>query len=154
NPRWALHVLRPEKPFELPISPVSVLKLSNPDPDGKEAKPPHANQEAKPDERLAKHFRDGVIQNLGLENRWIKASDPEESRKSVWVVALDYVDERWRTEKWNLRRFELTDAEGPSGLRLPLKDLPADALRRAMVIDLSGDHVDLFLPPLLSVQFE
>jgi uncharacterized protein (DUF2126 family)/transglutaminase-like putative cysteine protease len=132
NPRWALHVLRPEKPFELPAR----------------------NLEIKPDERLAKTFRDGFAQKLGLEDRWIKATDPREPKKSIWAIPLDYADDRWRTEKWNLRRFELLPAEGPSGLRLPLHDLPPDALRRALVIELEVDHVDLFLPPLLAVPFE
>jgi uncharacterized protein (DUF2126 family)/transglutaminase-like putative cysteine protease len=131
NPRWALHVLRPEKPFELSKS-----------------------QEVKPDERLAKQFRDGLVQKLSLEDRWLKAVDPKEPKKAVWVLPLDYSDDRWRTEKWNLRRLELTGAEGPSGLRLPLQELPPDALRRAMVMDLAADHIVLFLPPLLSVPFE
>ena len=132
NPRWALHVLRPEKPFELSSE----------------------NRESKPDERLAKQFRDGVVQKLGLEDRWVKAVDPKEPKKPIWVLPLDYQEDRWRTEKWNLRRFELTGAEGPSGLRLPMQDLPSEALRRAMVIDLASDHVDLFLPPLLAAPFE
>jgi len=132
NPRWALHVLRPEKPFELSSE----------------------NRENKPDERLAKQFRDGVIQKLGLEDRWVKAVDPKEPKKPVWILPLDHQEDRWRTEKWNLRRFELTTADGPSGLRLPLQDLPAEALRRAIVIDLASDHVDVFLPPLLAAPFE
>jgi uncharacterized protein (DUF2126 family)/transglutaminase-like putative cysteine protease len=131
NPRWALHVLRPEKPFEL-----------------------SKNQEVKPDERLAKQFRDGLVQKLSLEDRWLKAVDPKEPKKAIWVLPLDYSDDRWRTEKWNLRRLELTGAEGPSGLRLPLQELPPEALRRAMVMDLAADHIVLFLPPLLSVPFE
>ncbi len=131
NPRWALHVLRPEKPFDLSKS-----------------------QEVKPDERLAKLFRDGLVQKLSLEDRWLKAVDPKEPKKAIWVLPLDYSDDRWRTEKWNLRRLELTGAEGPSGLRLPLQELPPDALRRAMVMDLAADHIVLFLPPLLSVPFE
>jgi len=132
NPRWALHVLRPEKPFQLSDE----------------------NRDDKPDERLAKQFRDGVIQKLGLEDRWMKAIDLKEPKKPVWVLPLDYQEDRWRTDKWNLRKFELTAADGPSGLRLPIQDLPPEALRRAMVIDLASDHVDLFLPPLLAVPFE
>jgi uncharacterized protein (DUF2126 family)/transglutaminase-like putative cysteine protease len=132
NPRWALHVLSPERPFE----------------------PASKTQDSKPDERLAKQFRDGVVQKLGLEDRWLKAVDPKEPKKAIWVLPLDYSDDRWRTEKWNLRRLELLGAEGPSGLRLPLQDLPAEALKRAMVMDVAPDHIDLFLPPLLSVPFE
>jgi uncharacterized protein (DUF2126 family)/transglutaminase-like putative cysteine protease len=132
NPRWALHVLRPEKPFE----------LSDEDRDNK------------PDERLGKQFRDGVCQKLGLEDRWLKAVDPKEPKKPIWVLPLDYQEDRWRTDKWNLRKLELTAADGPSGLRLPLQDLPPEALRRAMVIDLATDHVNLFLPPLLAAPFE
>jgi uncharacterized protein (DUF2126 family)/transglutaminase-like putative cysteine protease len=131
NPRWALHVLRPEKPFELSKS-----------------------QEVKPDERIAKQFRDGLVQRLSLEDRWLKAVDPKEPKKPVWVLPLDYSDDRWRTEKWNLRRLELLGAEGPSGLRLPLQELPPDALRRAMVMGVAADYIELFLPPLLSVPFE
>jgi uncharacterized protein (DUF2126 family)/transglutaminase-like putative cysteine protease len=132
NPRWALHVLRPEKPFELSSE----------------------NRENRPDERLAKQFRDGFVQKLGLEDRWVKAVDPKEPKRPIWILPLDHQQDRWRTEKWNLRRFELTPAEGPSGLRLPLQDLPPEALRRAMVLDIASDHIDLFLPPLLATPFE
>ena len=132
NPRWALHVLRPEKAFELSSE----------------------NRENKPDERLAKQFRDGFVQKLGLEDRWVKAFDPKEPKRPIWVLPLDHQEDRWRTDKWNLRKFELTGADGPSGLRLPLQDLPPEALRRALVLDLAADHVDLFLPPLLAAPFE
>ena len=132
NPRWALHVLRPITPFEFS----------------------EKIQTAKPDERLAKQFRDGITQKLGLEDRWIKAIDPKEPKKAIWVLPLDYVKNQWRTERWNLRKFELTEADGPSGLRLPLGELPPDSLRRALVIDLATDRVSLFLPPLLSIPFE
>jgi uncharacterized protein (DUF2126 family) len=69
-------------------------------------------------------------------------------------LPIDHQEDHWRTDKWNLRRFELTAAEGPSGLRLPMQDLPPEALRRAMVVDLASDHIDLFLPPLLAAPFE
>jgi uncharacterized protein (DUF2126 family) len=132
NPRWALHVLRPEKPFELSGE----------------------NRENKPDERLVKQFRDGFVQKLGLEDRWVKAVDPKDPKRQIWVLPLDHQKDRWRTEKWNLRKFELTAAEGPTGLRLPMQDLPPEALRRAIVLDLASDHVDLFLPPVLAAPFE
>src|SRR5258708_23233519 len=35
-----------------------------------------------------------------------------------------------------------------------MQDLPPEALKRALVMDLAPDHIDLFLPPLLSVPFE
>jgi uncharacterized protein (DUF2126 family)/transglutaminase-like putative cysteine protease len=132
NPRWALHVLRPATPFEL-------------------SRKVH---ESKPDEKLAKQFRDGIVEQLSIDDRWLRASDPKEPKKPIWVLPLDAVDGRWKTERWNLRKFELTAADGPSGLRLPLGDLPPDSLRRALVIDLAADHIDLFLPPLLTAPFE
>jgi len=42
----------------------------------------------------------------------------------------------------------------PAGLRLPLQLLPNSLIKRAMVIEVQPTYVDLFLPPLLTAQFE
>src|SRR5262249_55489740 len=65
-------------------------------------------------------------------------------------------DRGWRTEPWESsakRPLRLLEAEGPSGLRLPLNHLPADAMRRALLLEISDGALTCFMPPLLHVPF-
>ena len=132
DPRWALNVLRSREPFAFSSQ--------------KEMK--------SPDEKGLKQLRDAVVERLQIEDRWIRATDPSEPKKQVWVLPLDFVEGKWKSEKWNLRKFELTSANGPAGLRLPLHLLPNSLVKRAMVIEVQPSHLDLFLPPLLTAEFE
>jgi uncharacterized protein (DUF2126 family)/transglutaminase-like putative cysteine protease len=132
DPRWALNVLRPPNPF--PVATKEQIKA--------------------PDEKSLKQLREALIEKLQIEDRWTRASDPRESKKQVWVLPLDFVDGKWKSERWNLRKMELTLANGPAGLRLPLQLLPNSLIKRAMVIEVQPTYVDLFLPPLLTAQFE
>jgi uncharacterized protein (DUF2126 family)/transglutaminase-like putative cysteine protease len=132
DPRWALNVLRPARPF---------LVLTK-----RETKPP--------DEKELKQFRDTVIEKLQIEDRWMRASDPQAPKKQVWVLPLDFAEGKWKTERWNLRKLELTLASGPAGLRLPLHLLPDELTKRAMVLEVQPTHLDLFLPPVLTSEFE
>jgi uncharacterized protein (DUF2126 family)/transglutaminase-like putative cysteine protease len=132
DPRWALNVLQSPQPF-----PVSTKKETKP-----------------PDEKSLKQLRDALIEQLQIEDRWTRASDPREPKKQVWVLPLDFAEGKWRSERWNLRKLELTAANGPAGLRLPLQLLPDNLTKRALVIEVQPTYLDLFLPPLLTSEFE
>jgi uncharacterized protein (DUF2126 family)/transglutaminase-like putative cysteine protease len=132
DPRWALNVVRPPQPF-----PVQSGRVTNP-----------------PDEKSLKQFRDALIEHLQIEDRWTRAIDPRAPKTQIWVLPLDFVDGKWKGERWNLRKLELTLASGPGGLRLPLHLLPDTLTKRAMVIEVQPTHLDLFLPPLFTQEFE
>ena len=115
NPRWALQVLQPDSQETFGI--------------------PDTSKESGPDGKTLKLIRDQLIRELGLEDRWLQAKDPHAPRTPVWVLPLDFKDEKWITERWNIRRVELLKTEGPAGLRLPLNLLPEDAIKRALVFE-------------------
>jgi uncharacterized protein (DUF2126 family)/transglutaminase-like putative cysteine protease len=132
DPRWALNVLRPPQPF--PATPSEKTNL--------------------PDEKSLKQFRDALVDRLQIEDRWMRATDPREPKKQVWALPLDFSEGKWKTERWNLRKLELNLANGPAGLRLPLDQLPDSLTKRAMVVEVQPTYLDLFLPPLLTAEFE
>jgi uncharacterized protein (DUF2126 family)/transglutaminase-like putative cysteine protease len=132
DPRWALNVLRPPQPLPIPTQ----------------------DADLSPDEKNLKRLRDKLIEQLEIEDRWMRASDPLQPKKQIWVLPLDFAEGEWKSERWNLRKLELNLANGPAGLRLPLDNLPENLTKRAMVIEVQPTHVDLFLPPLLTAQFE
>jgi uncharacterized protein (DUF2126 family)/transglutaminase-like putative cysteine protease len=134
NPRWVLQVLHPDSHETFGIADTS--KASG------------------PDSRTLKLIRDQLVRDLGLEDRWLQAKDPHTPRVPVWVLPLDFKDEKWITERWNLRRVELLKTEGPAGLRIPLNLLPEDAIKRALVIETTKKGLTVFLPPLLTVEWE
>jgi uncharacterized protein (DUF2126 family)/transglutaminase-like putative cysteine protease len=134
NPRWALHMLHPESQERFGV--------------------PENNKERAPDSKTLKLMRDQLIQELGLEDRWLRVADVRAPRTQVWVLPLDFREGKWTTERWNLRRAELLATEGPSGLRLPLNLLPERAIRRALVFETGEKGVIIFLPPLLTEQWE
>jgi uncharacterized protein (DUF2126 family)/transglutaminase-like putative cysteine protease len=134
NPRWVLHVLHPDSP-----EPFGVANTS---------------KDSGPDVKTLKLIRDQLSRELGVEDRWLQAKDPHVPRTPVWVLPLDFKDEKWITERWNIRRVELLKTEGPAGLRLPLNLLPEDAIRRALVLETSKKVLTVFLPPLLIEQWE
>lgn len=91
-------------------------------------------------------------------NAWLRARETRDRVANVRVLPLDYDVEkrRWRTARWQVRgvrsgsAMPLIDAEGPAGLRLPLGQLPPEALRRALTLEWDKDGVvQIFLPPLL-----
>lgn len=133
NPRWALNVLRANAPFPNPSSGSTRLRIN---------------------EKWTRTLRDHLVERLNIENRWLRAIDSRAPRHPVWVLPLDWSEEKWSAEKWNLRRLDLIHAEGPAGLRLPLQLLPANSTKRALVLEPQTDHLDVFLPPLLTTQLE
>jgi uncharacterized protein (DUF2126 family)/transglutaminase-like putative cysteine protease len=134
NPRWALNVLHPDSPARLGV--------------------PGTNKRRAPSRRSLKVIREKLVHDLPVEDRWSQAKDPHAPRSPVWVLPLDYSDGRWVTARWHLRRIELSGAEGPAGLRLPLDKVPDGSLKRALVFERNAKGLTVFLPPLLIAQWE
>lgn len=105
-------------------------------------------------------LRDAISRRLGLEaGAWLRGRDPFEPRRPVAILPLDFTEGAWRTDAWTvhgraIQRLSLTTAEGPAGLRLPLGELAPTALRRALVLEVRGQTLRAFLPPLLARPFE
>jgi uncharacterized protein (DUF2126 family)/transglutaminase-like putative cysteine protease len=134
NPRWALQILHPNSKTPLGV--------------------PDDNKKSAPNSKTLNLIREQLTRELGLEDRWLQAKDPRSPRAPVWVLPLDFTEEKWTTERWNIRRVELLETEGPAGLRLPLNRLPEDAIKRALVLQTSETGLTVFLPPLLTEQWE
>jgi uncharacterized protein (DUF2126 family)/transglutaminase-like putative cysteine protease len=134
NPRWALQILHPDSKEPLGV--------------------PDDNKKSAPNAKALNLIRDELTRELGVEDRWLQAKDPRSPRAPVWVLPLDFQEEKWTTERWNIRRVELLETEGPAGLRLPLNRLPEDAIKRALVFQTSATGLTVFLPPLLTEQWE
>src|SRR3984957_19959798 len=107
NPRWALQILRPDSTESLGIA--------------------GDNKENGPDSKILKLIRDQLIRDLGLADGWLQAKDPHAPKPPVWILPLDFKEEKWITERWTIRRIELLKTEGPAGLRIPLNPPPQDA---------------------------
>ncbi|HYR58062.1 MAG TPA: transglutaminase family protein, partial [Chthoniobacteraceae bacterium] len=82
--------------------------------------------------------------------RWLRGIDPLDEARPVGVLPLDHDGERFVATDWKLgETLELTAAEGPAGLRLPLQLVPPEVSRRALVIEIRDGELHVFLPPLL-----
>jgi uncharacterized protein (DUF2126 family) len=72
-----------------------------------------------------------------------------------YVLPLDHSGELWTTSPWSLPKDEdliLVHGSSPIGLRLPLSDLPEEALRRALTAEVKAGELIVFLPPLPSFE--
>ena len=101
-------------------------------------------------------LKNNLLENLRVENHWIRGRDPADPKRAVWILPLDHDGKKWVSQSWQRtfgKSLTLLPAEGPAGLRLPLAALPADALRRALVIETKPDGLHIFLPPLLQKPF-
>ncbi|MEQ1862494.1 MAG: transglutaminase family protein, partial [Chthoniobacteraceae bacterium] len=99
-------------------------------------------------------FREALLPLLGLESGWLRAVDPFDEDRAVWVLPLDHEDGAFISEDWALGPdLTLLRTDGPAGLRLPMNELPADARRRALTVELRDDELHLFLPPLMQPGF-
>ncbi len=97
-----------------------------------------------------------ISRSLGLDSPWLRGVDPLESTRLTGVLPLDHQEGHWLSARWLPGRktsFELLGAEGPAGLRLPLSQVPEGVSRRALVLEVNGDCLDIFLPPLLRKPF-
>lgn len=135
NPRWALRMIKRH--------------------DGKRLFAAKPGRAAATEDRIQK-FCTKVQTSLGTSGKWLPFSEKETSDRRVWVLPLDHTDATgWTCAKWPLKRKEciLTSAEGPAGLRLPLYLLPEGVPRRALVLELHQDRLNIFFPPLLQNAF-
>ncbi len=139
NPRWVINLLW--APGQTPLAPAPT-------------------RGRKPTGTALAAMKDAVASRLGLPTeRWMRAVDPLAPHRPVWILPLDHqvAHGGWYTDEWQAgprsRRLRLLAAEGPTGLRLPLSQLPPDALRRALVLEIRDGAVTCFLPPLLHAPF-
>jgi uncharacterized protein (DUF2126 family) len=98
---------------------------------------------------------DGIRRRLRVSSHWLHFLDPGNPGAEIVAIPIDYDEGRWRSSGWSLlkgARF-LLEAEGPSGLRLPLNRLPPSVPRRALSIERNGDAIAIFIPPLLQKPF-
>jgi uncharacterized protein (DUF2126 family) len=98
---------------------------------------------------------EGIRKGLGLPAHWLRFADPRDPRAEILAMLIDYDDGGWHSAPWSLSKDlrVLVEAEGPSGLRLPLNRLPPSIPRRALCIEKKGEAVGLFVPPLLQKPF-
>ncbi|GAC12980.1 transglutaminase family protein [Aliiglaciecola lipolytica] len=97
----------------------------------------------------------GIAQALDLEDHIIEAFEQAtqhtESRLAGWVLPLDFEDDTWISAKWPFNHnnpMQLFVGDSPVGLRLPLGDLPADTLRKALSVEVRRGAIEIFIPPL------
>lgn len=131
NPRWAIRLIanRDGKPIF------------------------RARRKATPSVRALSRFRDSVKRALQVTHDWAPFTDPLQKNNRVWAMALDTRKGVWKSFAWPKRKLELTTADGPAGLRLPLHLLAKNAPRRALTIECVGDRVAIFMPPVLQEHF-
>ena len=99
-------------------------------------------------------FKATLLTSMKLKTAWLQAKDPLIPRRSAWVLPLDHDGKAFRSDDWTLgKRFELLEAEGPAGLRLPLNLLPDNISKRALTIEVRDGQFHVFLPPLRQKPF-
>ena len=107
--------------------------------------------------KVLRQVQAGLSAGLKLEASWLRGLDARESTRLVGVLPLDHEKGRWLSARWlpaRQSRIELLQAEGPAGLRLPLSRVPEGISRRALVLEVNGGCLDVFLPPLRQKPFE
>lgn len=104
-------------------------------------------------EAIAK-LRAKILTGVGLEDGWLKAIDPFEPTREVWVLPLDHENGAFVSAEWDLgAEITLLRTEGPAGLRLPLHEITSEVSRRALTVELVDEQVHIFLPPFLQAGF-
>ncbi len=106
-------------------------------------------------EDAVRRFADGICKSLGITGHWAEFTDKSNPNAQVLAMPIDYEDSAWRSSRWALAKDVrvLSEAEGPTGLRLPLNRLPPAVPRRAVCIESNGDAIAIFIPPLLQKPF-
>jgi uncharacterized protein (DUF2126 family) len=108
----------------------------------------------RPDLKRVGVFRASLLRRLALSGGWLRAVDPLEEERGVWVLPLDHDERGFRSEDWTLgEEIALLRTDGPAGLRLPLHEVPPEVSRRALTVELHDGIFHVFLPPLLQPGF-
>jgi len=97
-----------------------------------------------------------LLKDLKVKDNWIRAIDPQESKRAIWILPLDHDGKKWTSGSWREtfgKSLTLLETEGPAGLRLPLASLPPEISRRALSLESKPDGLHIFLPPLLQKPF-
>jgi uncharacterized protein (DUF2126 family) len=132
NPRWALHLIWNRD--DSPLVPALGAKLRT-----KKAAPAAF--------RAAKA---AIVKDLVPRARWLRAVDPNDKRRLIAALPLDHDGTRFLSANWRIGdTVQLSAAEGPAGLRLPLHLVPPEISRRALTLEIKEGKLHIFLPPLL-----
>ncbi len=103
---------------------------------------------------VLKAFRSELLPALRVKGTWLRGRDPFIPERQVWILPLDHNGKRFASNDWRIgRNVELLRAEGSAGLRLPLDVIAEGLSKRALVLEVIGQRVHVFLPPLLQVPF-
>lgn len=131
NPRWAIRILanRDGPPIFRPRS------------------------KAAPTTSSLADFRKLVAAGLGADAKWKLLPDPRDRASQTWALLVDGKDGAWKTFAWPPGKLELTSAQGPAGLRLPLHVLPPKIPRRALTLEWKRGRLFIFMPPVLQSSF-
>lgn len=131
NPRWAIRILanRDGSPIFRPRS------------------------KAVPTKSSLAIFRKLVADGLEVGAKWKSFPDPLDRDNAAWALVVDEEDGGWKSFAWPPGKLELTSAQGPAGLRLPLHVLPAEIPRRALTLEWKANRLSIFMPPVLQAPF-
>lgn len=78
------------------------------------------------------------------------------SKIKGWVLPLAHENGKWVSDKWKLPPYltiPLIPGDSSIGLRLPLKELPDNALKRALTVEIKDGGLEIFFPPLDPVPY-
>lgn len=131
NPRWALRLITGQD--DHPIAPW---------PQHSEARPLRAAD--------AEAWLQALGERLGVLLQPLPLRDPSDPLRHIWAVPLTCEEGEWRSCRWPLESAlrDLTPAQGPAGLRLPLEHFPADEPCQLLTLEVDAEGWELFLPPL------
>lgn len=104
-----------------------------------------------PTAQTAQQMADAISKYLGVPSHWLVLTDPTNESQEILAMPLDHDGVLWHSARWPLAKADrvLSEAEGPSGLRMPLHLMPPHLPRRVLSIERKGNSIILFLPPVL-----
>lgn len=104
-------------------------------------------------DEVARDLMAALSSELGLLQYALPCVEEGASAESPrgWVLPLDFVEGSWVSDSWpfsNECPVELIPGESPLGLRLPLRAIDDDFLKRALTIEVTEGALHIFIPPL------
>ncbi len=111
-----------------------------------------SNKKGRNQPAQASRLMRAMIEQLAIDGKAVPAGEQGAKKKTVgWVLPLDYEDSAWQSKPWPFDRAHpvpLIPGDSPIGLRLPLSELPEDAIKRALTIEVRHGALEIFIPPL------